>query len=214
LTANTKLGFSFIPKLNLRNGIVHMQQYDVFLCHSSEDKKGVVSHLVESLKAAKISYWLDDEEILWGDSIIDRINKGLTNSRFVIVIITRSFLDKGWPIGELNSVLMQQLSTKTVRILPLITPDITAQDINANFSLISDKKFLTWGDDETTKHKIISDLLKILGRAAEINKHSQNQMSIPNKLNINQPEFDLPKLGEKTYNENIVSVIKSLFRYS
>lgn len=50
---------------------------DIFLCHASEDKLKVVKPLVAALNEAGISYWYDEAEIKWGDSVIQKVNEGL-----------------------------------------------------------------------------------------------------------------------------------------
>ena len=67
---------------------------DVFLCHATEDKKEIVRPLCEHLSVAGISCWHDEAEIQWGDSITERINKGLLVSRYVVVVLSPAFLSK------------------------------------------------------------------------------------------------------------------------
>ena len=84
---------------------------DVFLCHASEEKPTVIRPLAEALGKAGISYWLDAVEIKWGDSITGRVNEGLKNSRFVVVVLSKAFLNKNWPSFEFNAVLNIGAST-------------------------------------------------------------------------------------------------------
>ncbi len=78
-------------------------QKDIFICHASEDKSDVVEPLVISLEKAGITYWYDEAEIKWGDSITEKVNEGLKISRYVIVVLSESFIQKNWPQRELNS---------------------------------------------------------------------------------------------------------------
>ena len=48
---------------------MEIQRKDVFICHASEDKRSVIHPLVEAFKKAKISCWVDEAEINWGDVI-------------------------------------------------------------------------------------------------------------------------------------------------
>lgn len=70
---------------------------DIFICHASEDKQSVVRPLLNVLDKEKISYWYDEAEIKWGDSIPTKINEGLRISRYVIVVLSNAFLSKNWP---------------------------------------------------------------------------------------------------------------------
>ncbi len=53
--------------------------YDVFLSHSSKDKK-VVRAVAERLRADGLRVWFDEWEIKAGDSIPAKIKKGLEDN--------------------------------------------------------------------------------------------------------------------------------------
>jgi len=61
---------------------------DVFLSHAFEDKEVHVLPLTRALDNCAISYWLDTVEIGWGDSIVTKLNEGLTASRYVLVLLS------------------------------------------------------------------------------------------------------------------------------
>ncbi len=96
------------------------ERKDIFICHASEDKRDVVRPLVHAMDKAGISYWYDEVKVRWGDSITEKVNEGLRTSRYVIVVLSESFISKNWPQRELNSVLNIEASSGEVRVLPLI----------------------------------------------------------------------------------------------
>src|SRR4030065_1402317 len=96
------------------------QLKDVFICHASEDKPKIVKPLVAAFEREGISCWYDEAEVKWGESIPEKINEGLKISRYVIVVISKSFLSKNWPKRELNSALSIEASTGKERVLPLV----------------------------------------------------------------------------------------------
>ena len=69
-------------------------QRDVFLCHAHVDKEHFVWPLAEALGEYGVSCWLDEAEIRVGDHITERGNAGLRESRFVMVFVTPSFLER------------------------------------------------------------------------------------------------------------------------
>ena len=65
---------------------------DVFLSHASEDKEQFVHPLAKELEHRGITYGLDEAEIKWGDRITEKINDGLASARYVVVVLSKSFL--------------------------------------------------------------------------------------------------------------------------
>lgn len=71
-------------------------KYDVFISHASEDKDEVVRPLAHALKESGLSVWFDEFELRIGDSLRRKIDRGLANSRFGVIVLSRSFFEKGW----------------------------------------------------------------------------------------------------------------------
>jgi hypothetical protein len=71
--------------------------YDAFISHASEDKKALVRPLAKALGAMGYRIWFDEFELKVGDSLRQSIDRGLANSRFGIVILSRAFFAKNWP---------------------------------------------------------------------------------------------------------------------
>jgi hypothetical protein len=136
---------------------------DVFLCHASEDKAKVLRPLVSALKAAGITFWYDEAEIRWGDSIVAKVNEGLQISRYVLVVLSQAFVEKHWPQRELNAVLSIEASTGEVRVLPLLVGSPEQQKaILATFPILNDKAFKRWESDPLP---IIEALQRRLGES-------------------------------------------------
>lgn len=118
---------------------------DVFICHASEDKKEIVSPIVEALIHADISVWYDEAEIKWGDSITQKVNEGLKISHFVIVVLSPSFAKKNWPQKELNAALNIEVSTGELKVLPLLVgSEEEKKEILGRYPLLNDKRYLQW----------------------------------------------------------------------
>lgn len=122
---------------------------DVFLCHAREDKARVVRELACALERDGITYWLDEAEIKWGDSVTQKVNEGLARSRFVIVVLSESFLAKRktWPRRELNAALNIEATSGDVKVLPLLVGDSVVDEIQKQLPLLNDKLYETWEGD-------------------------------------------------------------------
>lgn len=157
--------------------------YDVFICHASEDTTTVAIPLSNAFKAVNISFWLDEGEINWGDSIITKINDGLSKSRYVVVILSSISASKNWPLRELNAMLNIEASTGNVKILPLLvgTQEVI-KGIYEKMPLLNDKQYLTWNNNTD---EIVKRLLKRLSReplpepTATTNDLPKQQTTIP-----------------------------------
>lgn len=95
-----------------------MKKWDVFISHASEDNQAVVLPLAAALQRAGLRVWLDGQELHIGDSLSEKIDEGMAASRFGLVVLSPSFLAKGWPRRELNGLMAIEDSGQKV-ILPV-----------------------------------------------------------------------------------------------
>lgn len=93
-------------------------EWDVFICHASEDKTTVVEPLAAALKGEGFAVWYDRSELTIGDSLRQKIDEGLINSRFGIVVISPKFFTKRWPGLELDGLVQKEIAGEKV-ILPV-----------------------------------------------------------------------------------------------
>jgi len=103
----------------------------VFISHASEDKDQVVRPLAHALQNGGLKVWYDEFELRIGDSLRKRIDMGVARSRFGVVVLSRSFLGKGWPNYELDGLVTRSVGGEQI-ILP-IWHDITKQEV-VNYS--------------------------------------------------------------------------------
>lgn len=112
-------------------------EYDVFISHASEDKDEVVRPLAIALRDKGIKVWYDEFEMKIGDSLRRKIDKGLVNSRFGIVVISKSFIKKGWTNYELDGIITKAVSGEQI-ILP-IWHNITKKEVIEFSPSLADK---------------------------------------------------------------------------
>ena len=102
-------------------------KYDVFISHASEDKDLIVRPLVTMLEELSVRVWYDEFSLKLGDSLSASIDKGLLESRFGIVVLSKSFLKKNWTDYEYRSLLSRQMNGQRI-IIPLWY-DITKEEV-------------------------------------------------------------------------------------
>lgn len=106
------------PYSEVDAGVTANVCYDVFISHATEDKDVVVRPLARELVAQGLRVWYDEFELRIGDSLRRKIDAGLSQSRFGVVVLSHAFLAKNWPQYELDGLVTREMTGQQV-ILPL-----------------------------------------------------------------------------------------------
>jgi hypothetical protein len=93
--------------------------YDVFICHASEDKDVFVRCLAEALISENVAVWYDEFTLKLGDSIRRSLDKGLKQSRFGVVVLSKAFFNKNWPQYELDGLAEREMKGRDTVVLPI-----------------------------------------------------------------------------------------------
>lgn len=112
-------------------------EFDVFISHASEDKPDVVRPLVAQLKEMGLHVWLDEFELTLGDSLRRSIDKGLSRSKYGVVILSPDFLRKEWPNKELDGLVSREDGKEKV-ILP-VWHNVDFNDVAQFSPMLADK---------------------------------------------------------------------------
>lgn len=113
------------------------RDHDVFISHASEDKDAVVRPLAAALVSEGLNVWYDEFELRIGDSLRRKIDQGLANSRIGLVVLSHSFISKGWTNYELDGIVTRSISGEQV-LLP-IWHNISKQEVVAFSPSLADK---------------------------------------------------------------------------
>ena len=92
---------------------------NVFLSHRGADENEA-ERLAEEVRKAGHQVWLDKWELQPGDSIIDKINAGLTAADYVVVCYSTHGITSPWMAREWMSTLAAQLQGRKVKIIPAL----------------------------------------------------------------------------------------------
>ena len=107
--------------------IEHENERVAFLSHSSKDK-GFVRKLAADLVANGVKVWIDEQRILVGDSIPEKIAHGLAESDFFLIVVSRSSVESSWVKKELNSALVHEIQRRKVAVLPIKLDEVKMPD--------------------------------------------------------------------------------------
>jgi TIR domain len=137
----------------------------VFLSYSHKDRE-VAKHIANALEKEAISVWLDEWEILVGDSITQRVQQGLEQVDFVIPLLTVHSVKSGWVEKEWQSQIGLEAERKQIRVLPIRGDDCEIP------TLLRDKRY---ADLKADYSKGLSDLVW------SIHRHSSRRTANPPK---------------------------------
>lgn len=111
--------------------------FDVFVSHASEDKESIVRSLVNELKGQNLTVWFDEFTLRIGDSLRQKIDKGLSRSRVGLVVLSTAFMSKGWTNYELDGIVTRAVSGEQM-LLP-IWHNVTKEDVIKFSPSLADK---------------------------------------------------------------------------
>jgi TIR domain-containing protein len=94
----------------------------IFLSHSSKDKD-TARRIAVDLSMSDIRVWFDEWEIVIGESISQKISRGLEDSEFVVVLLSAHSVESGWVQKEWMSRIGEEAESKSVAILPVVVDD-------------------------------------------------------------------------------------------
>jgi len=122
---------------SLRKSLVSPKKWDVFISHASQDKDELVRPLAKMLRDNGVSVWFDEFSLKMGDSLRASIDYGLANSRYGVVVLSKNFFARHWPIQELNGLSTRENVGKSI-ILP-VWHKISQEEVKEQSPMLADK---------------------------------------------------------------------------
>ena len=106
----------------LRDGSLVIERANkvrVFISYSHNDS-AFARRLEDALRAKSIDVWIDSQEILPGDSLIEKIREGIDKSQYLCALISSTSIESRWVRNELDIAMNQQIENGTVKVIPLV----------------------------------------------------------------------------------------------
>lgn len=94
----------------------------VFISHSSKDKPLAISISVDIANQGHVP-WLDEWQIVAGESIPVKIGEGLEDSDYVLVLMSKASMESGWVEAEWMTRYWDEVSDRKVRVIPVLLED-------------------------------------------------------------------------------------------
>ncbi|MDR4504102.1 MAG: SUMF1/EgtB/PvdO family nonheme iron enzyme [Candidatus Scalindua sp.] len=127
----------------------------IFLSHSHADKP-FVRKLASDLTENGVKVWLDEAEMLIGDSLIEKISAGLEETAFVGAILSENSVTSSWVKRELEIAINEEIDGKQRKVLPIVIENC---DIP---KFLAGKLYADFRDPDTYNQKL-NMVLKSLG---------------------------------------------------
>ncbi len=137
------------------------KKYDVFISHASEDKESLVDNLVICLTNLGIKVWYDKTNITWGDSFREKMDEGLRNARYGIVILSPDYIKDGkyWTKAELDAFFQIESTTGKRALLP-VWHHLSKDEVVAFSPFIASRKALSTATMTTAE--IAMEVVKLI----------------------------------------------------
>jgi len=121
---NDLLSEAYLIELELSNRMINgkfskFQGKQTFISHASDDKTFARSLAVD-LKEIGLNPWLDEWEVLVGDSIIQKMSSGLENASFLVLILSKTSIKSKWVENEWQAKYWDEIKGKRVYVLPVL----------------------------------------------------------------------------------------------
>lgn len=124
----------------------------VFLSHTRADKD-FARHLATDLETLGFAVWFDKWELRVGDSLIERIEEGIQESQWMVVILSPAALKSEWVLKELRTGLTKEIGAKKVFVLPALCQEVSLP------SFLQDKFYADFTGSYETGLSLIKDRL-------------------------------------------------------
>lgn len=109
----------------------------LFISHASEDRADFVRPLAEALSKEYEKVWYSEYELTLGDSLLRKIDEGLSSCDYGIVVLSKPFFEKEWPRAELDGLFA--LETKESKLILPIWKDITEDEVKRYSPILAGK---------------------------------------------------------------------------
>lgn len=90
-----------------------------FVSHNSGDKP-FVRRLAQALQAQGVECWVDEAEIRFGESLIQKISQAIEELDVVIAVISARSVDSDWVRKELSLALTKEIESRRVVVIPVL----------------------------------------------------------------------------------------------
>ena len=105
-----------------------MAEARIFISHSSHDKAFAL-RLAAKLKQPGISPWIDSEQIISGEDILDELGRGLATMDLLVLLASRHALESEWVNREVKFAQFREIEEKKALVLVYILDETSPKKL-------------------------------------------------------------------------------------
>ena len=178
-------------------------EYDVFICHASEDKEPFVRSLAKTLVSKELRVWYDDLTLSLGDSLRRSIDYGLAKSRYGVVVLSKDFFAKEWPQKELDALVARENGRDKV-ILP-IWHGVTKEKVQSFSPILADR--LAASTDKGMDYVVNEILTVVSPTETDKNKNTKDIKELE-EANLEEVEEIAEDIAKTKFRLNKINISK------
>lgn len=157
----------------------------LFISHSSLDKT-FVRRLTNNLRKRNVRTWVDERQIKVGQPIPRRIQEGISQCDFFLIVVSEASVRSKWVEQELNSAYFAAVSNRRDSILPVLVDNVELP------KAIRHLKFADFRDSFATGLKELLNTFDINEEAIEFLSRAERLARIRTLLSETDEHGEMP----------------------
>jgi TIR domain len=111
-----------------KSPVEKQEKHQIFFSYAHRDG-AFVRFVFDDLKALKLNLWIDSLEMAPGDSLVDKIGAGISESDFVVAFLSETSIQSNWVRTELAIAATKGIRDNRVFVLPVLVNSIGPSEI-------------------------------------------------------------------------------------
>lgn len=134
------------------------KKFNVYISHSSQDQE-FVDQLAQSLESEGITVWSARSIQQLGSSWVEEIEKGMEQSRHVLLVISPASLNSRWSNFETGLALSKAATSSDTLVIPVLTQnvDIHSLPFSTKYRVSVNAENMNPGELGAKLHQIFTD---------------------------------------------------------
>ena len=133
--------------------------YDCFLSYAGKENSELATKIATELQNAGLSVWFDKSRMAGGAAILDVLTSEICNSRAVLLLLTKSSLEKPYVKHEIDIACHQQINVPGFNVVAAITDP--AIDPVLRFPSLMKSSWLSFPDGDVNIESITNLILAL-----------------------------------------------------